>query len=1027
MKTAHLTWESKLVSNAWRITGPEDLRIPFRQPRLPWNRPKPLSALSADVRFRALLSENPPFANYWARATGGYGGGTIRLIFHAGEKYWRLPWELLLEDFDEKRMERVVITRGDGDTRIIQPSEFADPLRVQVVLGDNSGQRGARLRLEEERAKLTEIYGGLETGVRDNVKLLDCAQPTLDELPELLKQRRPDVLWFSGHGLPHPPAFCLRTSNGKIRDLTPALLAQFIRETGIRPIYVIFLACHLGLGGEAEQFGSAPEFFKALVPCDVQGMLIMQGAINDNAAVRLATALFRHLAVGRPLDWAVASARHIVRQAMADETGSSVEWARPAVWSSGEPPDELSLNFANSGRARRQVAARQVLRARLTAPAELDVVADAASCARAKGWLGLTPPHLQLVGTPQHAAGQTLWIRLLLALQSVCSHSVIAIELDCEDTARALRIWAEAVQNDAARWYEPFLRSTDLVPQMLDDPQKAWPELCATEGIVIAIRDDYEQRELEPWFLTPLEKRAKALTLLWRTKPLPAAWPVEPLDMQPSSQQQLSALAQDYQPLLNSMAVVGMPVRESWLRGAELTKDLQKEIGQVLVDTEAGIVLNATASAHFASAMNEEDRKEAHFDCMRILNHPDVRLRAPNPAVRLLRLRHCLAAQQNKEAVKECQLALAEMRQLDRPWRALEIGASLEHLHRIFPPIVSLHLAWAGVMTGDLNVGKTWLKRAKEVESPLEKAWYHGLEAEVAKSEGKKQKALEEIERAIAIVEGQPLEGRDGHLVQLRRYAYRQDRARIYQYLFYEHAKARQEYEKLQEELADGSEPHLLAAVRRNYSECLRSMATGIGDADWKRAKDIVDEEIGKLANEPEVPIYAELLYERARIALKENDRAAADDYLQRCLQAAERSRFAMIRAIAGARRFWEFKAFDLAEWQRLESQLNVHHRHGWAVRSAMNGRLRAAKRLEQSNPAAALELLRRNVEKAGANPGFDGRSDLERIAQSYAGLAVVSGDPGQWNSFIKTHLWAGDWIGHDASRNAAQLWKGVH
>jgi hypothetical protein len=986
----------------------------------------PLSALSAEVRFRALLNENPSFAKYWARATGGYEGGTIRLIFHAGDKYWRLPWELLLEGFEEKDMERVVITRGDGDRKIIQPSEFAEPLRVQVVLGDNSGQRGARLRLEEERAKITEIYGGLEAGVRDNVKLLDCAQPTLDELPELLRQGKPDVLWFSGHGLPNPPAFCLRTSNGKVRDLSPKLLARFILETEIRPIYVIFLACHLALDGEAKQFGSAPEFFKALVPCGVQGMLMMQGAINDHAAVRLATALFRNLAVGRPLDWAVASARHIVRQAMTEQSGSTVEWARPAVWSSGVPPDELSLNFANSDRAQRQVAARQILRARLMAPAELDVAADAASCARARGWLGLAPPRLQLVDTPKHAAGQSLWIRLLLALQSIAGHSVIAIELDCADTARALRIWAEAVQKEAARWYEPFLRSTDVVPQMLDDPQKAWPELCATEGIIIAIRDDRDQRDLEPWFLIPLEQRAKTLTLLWRTKPLPVAWPVEPLDMQPSSQQQLSALAKKHHPLLNSMAVVGMPVRESWLRAAELTQDLRKEIGEVLVDTEAGTVLNATASAHFASVMNEEERRAAHLDCMRILNHPDVRLRV-NPAVRLLRLRHCLVAQRNKEAVDECQLALAEMRHLNRPWRALELGESVEHLHRIFPSIVFLHLAWAAVMTGDINLAEIWLTGAKEVEGPLERAWYHGLKAEIAKSKGQKQKALHEIEQAIAIVEAQPLEGKDGHLVQLRRYAYRQDRARIYQYLFYELAKAREEYEKLQQELVSQSEPRLLAAVRRNYSECLRSMAASIGDANWKRAKDIVDEEIGKLADDPELPIYAELLYERARIALKEDDRAAADDYLQRCLKAAERSHFEMIRAIAGARRFWEFKAFDLAEWQRLESQLNVHQRHGWPVRSAMNGRLRAAKRLEQINPAAALELLRRNVEKAVANPGFDGRSDRERIAQSYAGLAVVGGDPGQWNRFIETHAWAGEWIGQDASRNAAELWKGVH
>jgi tetratricopeptide (TPR) repeat protein len=329
-------------------------------------------------------------------------------------------------------------------------------------------------------------------------------------------------------------------------------------------------------------------------------------------------------------------------------------------------------------------------------------------------------------------------------------------------------------------------------------------------------------------------------------------------------------------------------------------------------------------------------------------------------------------------------------------------------------------------MTGDNN-GEYWLKKAKTVEDPLEKAWYHGLAAEVAKSKGLKQEALAEIEEAIATIDAQTFDAKDSYLAYLRRLAYRQDRARIYQYLFYEYAKAREEYEKLQDDLGREAEAHLLAAVRRNYSECLRSMAPSQDDPDWKRAKDIIDEEIDKLADDPEVPIYAELLYERARIALEEGDRPKADDCLQSCLAAAERSHFEMIRAIAKARRFWEFDAFDLDEWRRIESQLNIHHRHGWAERSAMNGRLRAAKRIEGSAPAAALGLLRRNVARTKANPSFDGRSDRDRIARSYAGLMVVGRDPGQWDSFMQTIGWAKEWVEEDASRNPTELWKGVH
>jgi hypothetical protein len=1023
MKTVHLTWESKLLrAGDWRITGPDNLTIPFYHPRAPWNQPKPLSAVSAKVRFQQLLTKNPRFTEFWARATGGYETGGVRLMFHAGEESWRLPWELLLASFNDRDLERVIITRGTGDSRPIQPSDFDKPLQIQIILGDNSGRRGGRLRLKDEVTDLTRIYDGLEQGVKHNVRLLECVQPTIEELPGLLKSRRPDVLWFSGHGTAKPPVFCLKSNDATIRDLTPALLGRIIKEAGVRPVYVIFLACHLALGIEADQLGAAPDFFEALIASGVQGMLVMQGAINDTAAVHLATALFRHLAVGRPLDWAVASARSVVRDAIPDQ--DSVEWARPAVWSSGQPPSQLRLAFADSDAAQRQVAARQLLRARVTAPTDVDLVADPVCCERVRKWLNFDPPRLHLVGTPHHAGTQTLWIRLLLALQSSSNKTIIAIELEDEDSTRALRLWAEAIQREAARWYEPFLHSTDLLDRLKDDPKTSWPDLCAIDGIVIAIRD-YEQRELEAWFLNPLEQRTSALTLLLRAQPISADWPMENLEMQQLADERVNRLLEQHPSVLNALAVVGMPVRESWLRHAELIDNLQTSISQLLVATQSGSVLNASASAYIAARMGRDDCRKAHFDCMRILDHPDVRLRADYP-VRLLRLSHCLAAERGADAVKESQAVLVEIRKLDRPWRAVQVGDLIDHLHREFSPTVSLHLAWARMMIGDVDLAEMWLGKIGKIKEPLEEAWYHGLKAEVAKSKGDKQEALNEIDRAIAIVDAQPLTGRDGYLVQLRRYAYRQDRARIYQYLFYEYGRARAEYEDLQEKLADGSESHLLAAVRRNYSECLRSMATGKEDENWQRAKDIIDEEIGKLSDEPEAPIYAELLYERARIALHEGDRGLADDCLQKCLAAAERSQFGMIRAIARAKQFWQFEPFDLQEWKKIESQLKSYPRHGWAIRSAMNGRLRAAKRVEHTSPATSLELLHRNVADAAANPAFDGRSDRYRIVRSYAGLTVVSGESAYWTSFLTSHLWASGWVAQDPSREPKQLWERI-
>ena len=1020
MKTVHLTWESGTFSNNWNITGVETRRIPFKQPLLPWNRAKPLSALSSRARFEAVLTENPMFSNFWTRATGGYGDEPVRFIFHCGTGPWRLPWELLLQCSDERGLAHAVITRGDGATDLIQPTQFGQPLRIQMVLGDNSGRRGPRLDLDKEMNEVRNLYDGLERSVRTNVQLLEPIQPSLDELELLLKDRKPDVLWFSGHGLASPPAFCLKPTDGRVRDLTPRRLAEFLQKHTVRPIYTVFLACHLALSGKNSPFETAPEFFDALAPCGVQGVLAMQGPVIDRAAVLLSSALFRYLAIGHPLDRATAIARNVIRDAMPD---NSLEWARPAVWSAGVPPEQLQLNFDNSNRAKTQVSARQILRARLAAPAEMDASIDPFSRRRVQQWLAFEVRRLQLLGSPLHTGVPSLWIRLVRTLQNISGQPVIAIELDSADTERALRVWAEAVTQEAARWHEPFFRSADILPRMLDDPKNAWRDLCATKEVIIAIQDSHE-RELEEWFLAPLEERHADLTLLLRAKPLSAPMPTENLDMQSQTPQSLTALAERHRALLHCMTVVGMPVRESWVQDAQLTDNLLGDIGESLVDTGAGYALNASASAYFATLMSEADKVEAHSSSMQVLDHLDVRRRASgNPAVGVLRLKHCLGAQKKDEAIQESQAVLWQIRKLDRPWRALEIGELIDHLHRQFTPTLSLQLAWASIMTGDIGLGSLRLNQAKRVSDPVEKAWYHGLSAEVAKSKGLKQEALNEIDNAIAVLseinDKQPW-------LRERLVVYRQDKARIHQYFCHEYAQARQEYEQILKELAGSDNKHLFATVQRNYSECLRSLAKDKSDPLWTRARDIIDEELQRLFQDPQVWIVAELLYERARIAFAEGDRTKAYDLLQKCLQAAASSRHQMIAAIAKARQFWEFEQFDLAKWRTIESQLNISYRHGWAIRTAMQGRLRAAKRLEASQPNEALKLLKRNLADVASNPGLEGGSDRERIARTYSGLVALNGGTRHWDTFLESYSWAKSWAASAPSRNATDLWKGV-
>src|SRR5262245_5061061 len=135
-------------------------------------------------------------------------------------------------------------------------------------------------------------------------------------------------------------------------------------------------------------------------------------------------------------------------------------------------------------------------------------------------------------------------------------------------------------------------------------------------------------------------------------------------------------------------------------------------------------------------------------------------------------------------------------------------------------------------MLGDMQQADFWLSRSSANDA-FDEAWRFGLRSELDKARGDRNAALSDIDEAIAALGAAPAGDPN---VERRRRAYRQDRARILQYLFYDVAAATTEYQALLDEWGGAEDAAVdVATVLRNYSECVRT-GHRPGEAEWENS-----------------------------------------------------------------------------------------------------------------------------------------------------------------------------------------------
>jgi hypothetical protein len=977
------------------------------------------------------LVEDRPFSRWWNQVAASEDDKLFLLRFPPG--VWELPWELLVESLTATNHHRHVLIARGIDTPIPEsPRIFDKPLNILILKGAQYADGYSRLDLEAEMAMIIDAWRGLPSGARECIRRPSITNADSAGLSDLLRRHQPDIVWFSGHGRQQPEPSLLFADGAWI---TSERFAESIKTSGHVPLYTVFWACDTGRGAPSHAGDvSSPAFFTALRRAGVLSSLLVLAPIADRSARKLAHTLFASLSASLSLETATARAR---ADLLDDAEARTLDWALPVVWSSGLP--EFRLEWDSVERARLQLLGGESLVRSLPSaqnllgpptPKERDLAS--AWVTRRRNWIagGFN-------GEDKH-----VWLRTLQAIQVSTARVVICVDLSVDvgrlpDVETMLETWAERVYGHIRPGDSPGPLTTILYA-MQRRPQKSWLDLCSLTDVFLAVVQPpaYE----DTWFWQDL--RSAAAVAVLSTDPVPqdiiGEWGQADRISQTLDDETIAAAFRQAPRLARALAVLGNPIAPTYLKLAGVIEGQPSTVrdwelaGTVLITTSSGGQVMAASARDYVlrPPVDQDALRQAHQDCAAILS--DLR---PTLQVSDDLLGHLVAAGLDGPALEQAAYLCERYWDERQPQAVRRTIRRLGTLWARLPMEVRLVAASANVAVGDMGLAKYWLDRAQPT-APLDVAWKHALMADVLKSEGteaSRQGALDSIGLAIesctqAIASG---DDRTRLLAQRRLREYRQDRARILQYLFYDASVAAAEYYALIDESRDDPAADLdVAVMKRNLAECLQVLATGPGDRRLDDARALLQEALKTASAHPQLPVRSEILYEQARMAEAQSAPAEAARLLGECIKAANEAGHDMMATIAENKRFWLSEPFSVEAWRGIADRLESFSEHGWAARSLMNTRIRAARVLErEGDRSGARSILQENRDLIILSQAFYiGRSDRRRIVLTYSGLAVLATDDvsasGYWREFLETYRWVREWLSSRAIHDSAQAWR---
>ncbi|MGH8553059.1 MAG: CHAT domain-containing protein, partial [Methylococcales bacterium] len=233
-------------------------------------------------------------------------GGSLVLDFALPFELDALPVELLFDQgFLLLKASLHIIRQVSDRNRLNQPHIQKRPLKMLFMACSPLDLQDAVLQYEKEEETILNNLEGfqVETEIEDSGSLEGLEQ-------RLIEAAGFDIVHITGHAGIDPelgPVFYMEDDSGHLDQVTPERLWNSLRDY---PPRLLFLSgCSTGKSGPVNQ---AESFAHRLVEAGLSTVLGWGLPVSDSGATRLTGELYRYLAQGKAIDFAVKRAREVV-------------------------------------------------------------------------------------------------------------------------------------------------------------------------------------------------------------------------------------------------------------------------------------------------------------------------------------------------------------------------------------------------------------------------------------------------------------------------------------------------------------------------------------------------------------------------------------------------------------------------------------------------------------------------------------------------------------------------------------------
>jgi Tfp pilus assembly protein PilF len=242
-----------------------------------------------------------------------------------------LPWELLRQP---GKPEFVALHRRQPVVRylmVARPLYAAPrPLTLRILAVAANPRRLPALDLARELANLRQAVSSAV-----GLEVVTPAAPTLGALRQALRDQECHVLHFMGHGGSVPPlatkVLFFETKDGGEAPVRGTDLVNKLADFPTLRLVVLNACESAAVPGEVSvgtEFDAFAGVASSLVLSGMPAVVAMQLRISDPAAIAFSRAFYQRLAMGDPVDAAVAEGRQEIHSV--DPVGS--EWATPVLF-----------------------------------------------------------------------------------------------------------------------------------------------------------------------------------------------------------------------------------------------------------------------------------------------------------------------------------------------------------------------------------------------------------------------------------------------------------------------------------------------------------------------------------------------------------------------------------------------------------------------------------------------------------------------------------------------------------------------